>query len=97
MEQLIKFGDGGHAFITKADDDNCPKGGLHDFNGTLLTYLTRKGERRHINGKKYYLNDLPNDGRPKPTHWRMHIVAGESMCVKCGCPYTVAHNPYYLP
>lgn len=83
-------------FIDKFDDDNCPKGGVHDFSATLLTYLTRKGDRRYISGKKYYLNDSPNDGRPKKIHARMHIVGGESQCIKCGCPYTMAHNPYFL-
>lgn len=83
-------------YIDKFDDDDCPKGGLHQFDGVLLTYLTRRGERRYINGKKYYANDDPNDARPKKIHSRMHIVMGETMCIKCGCPYTVAHNPMYI-
>jgi hypothetical protein len=44
--KLIEFEDGPlagtRAFITKADDDNCPNGGLHDFSAALLTYLTRR-------------------------------------------------------
>lgn len=96
--QIIEFGDdtplsGCIAFITKADDDNCPKGGVHDFSGALLTYLTRRGERRYINQEKYL---IPGTTRPRPEHWRMHIVGGESACIKCGCPYTHAYNPYFL-
>lgn len=91
--QVIEFEDGARAFLTKSDDDNCPKGGLHDFSGALLTYLTRKGERRYINQEKYL---IPGTTRPRSEHWRMHIVGGESACIKCGCPYTHAHNPYFL-
>jgi len=90
--QIIEF-EGSRAFITKSDDDNCQKGGQHDFSSAILTYLTRRGERRYINQDKYL---MPNSTRPRPEHWRMHIVGGESACSKCGCPYTAAHNPYFL-
>lgn len=97
-EQLIEFGEdtplaGCRAIITRADDDNCPKGGVHDFNAAILTYKTRRGEYRHINQEKYL---IPGTTMPRPEHWRMTIVAGETACTKCGCPYTSAHNPYYL-
>lgn len=90
--QVIEF-EGSRAFLTKADDDNCPKGGVHDFSGAVLTYLTRRKERRYINQDKYL---IPGSTRPRPEHWRLHIVAGEVACIKCGCPYTNAHNPYFL-
>lgn len=96
--QLIEFGKdtalaGCRAFITKSDDDNCPKGGVHDFSAAKLTYRTRKGEYRYINQEKYL---IPGSTRPRPKHWRMRIVGGETACAKCGCPYTNAHNPYFL-
>jgi len=97
-EQLIEFDKdsplaGCKAIITRDDDDNCPKGGLHDFTGAVLTYKTRRGEYRHINQDKYL---VPGTTFPRPEHLRMRIVQGETACVKCGCPYTSAHNPYYL-
>ena len=96
--QLIEFGEdtplaGCRAYITKADDDNCPKGGVHDFSAALLTYRTRRGEHRYINQEKYL---MPGTTMPRPEHWRMRIVGGETACSKCGCPYTSAHNPYFL-
>lgn len=96
--QLIEFEEdtalaGCRAFITKADDDNCPKGGVHDFSAAILTYKTRRGEYRHINQEKYL---IPETTMPRPEHWRMRIVGGETACVKCGCPYTSAHNPHFL-
>lgn len=71
-EKLIYLEEIGHAFITKSDDDNCPKGGLHDFSSAVLTYLTRRGEYRHINQDKYL---MPGSTRPRPEHWRMRIAA----------------------
>jgi hypothetical protein len=96
--QLIEFELDGplagcRVVITKADDDNCPKGGVHDFSSAILTYLTRRKDRRYINQEKYL---IPGTTLPRKEHRRMHIVAGETACSKCGCPYTHAHNPYFL-
>lgn len=91
--QIIEIEGIGRGFITKSDDDTCSKGGVHDFSGAVLTYLTRRGEHRYINQEKYLISGTTF---PKPEHLRMHIVAGECSCIKCGCPYTSAHNPYFL-
>lgn len=94
-EKIINIGEIGHAFITKADDEECPKGGVHDFeNGdAILTYKTRRGEERYINQEKYLIYGTT---LPRPEHWRMRIVGGQVACSKCGCGYMSAHNPHYL-
>lgn len=93
---FVKFQDGSSAFITRSDDDNCQAGGEHDFSGTLLTYRTRRGEERYISGDHYYRYKDGNNGLPKREHMRMRVIMGQSCCIKCGCPYTHAHNPYFL-
>lgn len=91
-EKIIHF-DGGVCISTNFDSDQCDAGGLHDWNGAVLTYRTRRGERRYINQDKYL---IPGTSMPRREHMRMRIVAGECRCVKCHCPYTIAHNPNVL-
>ncbi len=76
------------AFVDKFDSDDCNAGGEHDFSEAVLTFITRKGEHRHIN-QDHYL-------KYKKLHGRMRVIGGEGRCSKCKCLYTQAHNPFFM-
>jgi hypothetical protein len=88
--------------IDKFDDYECPKGGQHDDKAGVMIYRTRKGEERFINDSKYYNGHevVLKDGfiryPVRKIHRRMRIIGASTACSKCGTPFIIAHNPFFL-
>jgi hypothetical protein len=92
MEKFIQLPNGANAFITGVPDDS---GCEHKWDGDgLVSFGNSDVTMSDVEYKAMY--ERMSEQEWQEWHKDKGSIMGECTCSKCGVPYTVINNPYYL-